>query len=81
MKGREIICYNCGEVTIDRTRNARGKFCSVKCCRQYTNRHKGRAKKVENLCVYNDSVVCVEHDCQKCGWNPQVETERKESLA
>lgn len=80
MSGREIICYNCGEVTIDRTRNARGKFCSKKCYRQYSNRHPAIAKKLENLCLYNNSVVCNEHNCQSCGWNPKVETDRKEAL-
>ena len=81
MADRYIICYNCGEVSIDRTRNARGKFCSQKCCKQYTNRRIRKAKKLENLCIYNGSVVCVKHDCQSCGWNPQVETERKAALA
>ena len=81
MNPREIICYNCGEVSIDRTRNAIGKFCSKKCCKQYYNRHKVRNKKLKNCCIYNESVVCVKHDCQSCGWNPQVETERKAALA
>ena len=81
MRGREIICYNCGEVTIDRTRNARGRFCSKKCCQQYSNRHKASKLNKNMLCLYNDYVVCGVHNCQSCGWNPTVETERKEALA
>ena len=30
------------------------------------------------VCRYNLSVSCTEKDkCQKCGWNPDVEEERK----
>ena len=81
MADKYIICYNCGEVSIDRSRNARGKFCSKKCYQEYSNKLRGAALDEKMRCIYNSYVVCVEHNCQSCGWNPEVETKRKAALA
>ena len=31
-------------------------------------------------CIYNDGVDCETHNCERCGWNPAVEKERKEAI-
>ena len=79
MKSREIICYNCGEVCIDRTTNKRGRFCSTKCYKQYANKRRGASLDEKMRCLYNGYVVCGLHECKNCGWNPKVELERKEA--
>lgn len=28
-------------------------------------------------CVFNQNVICEDKHCYNCGWNPQVEEERK----
>lgn len=34
----------------------------------------------ENTCIFNDGVDCNEYPyCAMCGWNPEVEKERKAS--
>ena len=32
-------------------------------------------------CTMNKGIVCIEHkNCDRCGWNPEVELQRKEML-
>lgn len=31
----------------------------------------------EELCIHNPSVDCECRECNKCGWNPDVDKERK----
>jgi hypothetical protein len=37
-------------------------------------------EKVLITCKYNDEVNCDTMNCENCGWNPEVERRRKESL-
>lgn len=32
------------------------------------------------LCKYNQEVNCECRECKKCGWNPDVEKERKKEI-
>ena len=34
----------------------------------------------ETPCIHNDGVVCDVHNCETCGWNPDVEKKRKEAI-
>lgn len=35
----------------------------------------------DEICDYNDGVACVNHTkCDRCGWCPTVEAERKERI-
>ena len=35
---------------------------------------------MENICPHNREVTCDTHNCEKCGWHPPVEKERKRIL-
>ena len=80
MKRREIICYNCGMVTWDRSNNNTGRFCSHECMQDYANKRRGAALDDTQRCMYNEYVVCGLHNCKNCGWNPNVELARKKAL-
>lgn len=32
---------------------------------------------MEWQCPYNEAVVCKEQECERCGWNPEVDAVRK----
>lgn len=34
----------------------------------------------EGLCMNNTGVFCDEHNCERCGWNPEVEAARKANI-
>ena len=34
-------------------------------------------RKVDGRCIYNPNILCVSAVCKRCGWNPDVEAERK----
>lgn len=38
-------------------------------------------KKTVNVCPNNDAIVCLDHSkCSRCGWDPKVEEERRQSV-
>lgn len=54
-----------------------GRYCSIECryearCAQY-----GWGKR---YCKFNEHVNCAVQECDKCGWNPEVEQKRKEAI-
>jgi hypothetical protein len=34
----------------------------------------------ENICLYNDGVICDKVKCAKCGWNPKVAKARLRAI-
>jgi hypothetical protein len=76
---REIRCLNCGKKVIDRSNTQQRKFCSKRCQSGYSHRSKQNA--INNAqCLYNDGVVCIDHQCENCGWNPAIAKEREEKI-
>ena len=70
---KQHVCKNCGkEISGDR------KYCSLRCNKAYKQRQ--YYKNNHLLCVHNEAVVCKLRNCQRCGWNPDVEASRKELL-
>ena len=82
MKYRELTCIVCGEKAVDRSRAQNRMYCS-KQCRMIHFRQNLGAKLGLNApsCVHNNGVLCEDHKCGNCGWNPEVEQKRKEDLA
>ena len=83
---REFSCFLCGKKGIDRTCRQNRMFCSANCRNKYyyrmnTSKDIMLYKKKKNSCVHNDEVHCVEHNCDKCGWNPAVAQKRLESFS
>ena len=70
-----ITCPVCKKVaTID---SNCGIYCSAEC------REAARSAKYgwgEIRCKFNDYVNCGVHQCDNCGWNPEVEQKRKEAI-
>ena len=79
-KYREFICVVCGEKAIDKSYNGCGKYCSDDCSKVAYYRSKHPNAKIWSLCRFNKWVVCEEHKCVSCGWNPAVAKMRKEAL-
>ncbi len=75
---REFTCVVCGTKVIDTSRTQNRMFCSKLCSNRYYE--KKRSKPIEAVCKYNDGVLCANHKCDRCGWNPVVEKARKEKL-
>ena len=75
---REFTCIVCGAKAIDRGTRQDARFCGTK-CRDYAYR---RDYKVvyNNPCKYNDGVFCLDHKCEGCGWNPDVQKARKKDM-
>lgn len=76
---REFNCVVCGKLAIDKGSSVEAKYCSDEC------RNKGRylrsiKPRVVVVCKYNEGVDCLNEKCDKCGWNPEVEKRRKETL-
>ena len=72
---KEFTCVVCGKTGIDKSTSGRQKYCSKQCANRVRY-----SKNSENPCLYNDAVGCVAPQCDKCGWNPEVEKIRKERL-
>lgn len=76
---REIKCLNCGKKVIDRSSTQCRKFCSKRCASGFNHR-KGYYQANDTPCLYNDGVVCMDHKCDNCGWNPAVAKKREEKI-
>ena len=72
---REIICPVCGKKAIDKSSLQNKMFCSRLCLNRYHDRK--RSKPVEKVCQHNAWVLCMDKQCDRCGWNPVVEQARK----
>ena len=83
MKYREFNCIVCGAKDIDRSRTRTKKFCSESCARLHFSRSKGIGFTYNQApsCMFNDALICKNHKCGSCGWNPRVEQKRKEAMA
>lgn len=73
------VCQLCGQEFV-RTRPGK-KYCSRRCTQSAADRASRDRKKLEILengtdCPYNKGVVCTDHKCDSCGWNPNVEKQR-----
>ena len=72
-------CLYCGkEIAEGRDAN----YCNSSCSNAaYYRRHRPKMTlSQECLCYYNDEVLCIQKECEQCGWNPVVEKQRKEAL-
>ena len=70
-----ITCHVCGKSAIVDGNN--GRYCSVACRKAAKSASYGWG---EIRCKFNDYVNCGVHECDKCGWNPEVEQKRKEAI-
>lgn len=81
MEYKEFTCVICGKKALDKSTTQSRMYCSQKCASiAYERNRKMRRKCRESCCVYNPNVLCWGHKCSNCGWNPKVETRRKEAL-
>ena len=82
MKYREFTCAVCGAKGIDRSPAQKRMYCSDECnTRAFRVRRGYELKTSIPSCIYNKEVLCLDDDCESCGWNPKVEQKRKEALA
>lgn len=73
-----FTCICCGNVEVSTIRgNRTQKYCSPECEKKVRDWRLGVG---EGTCLYNDGVVCSIRLCHLCGWNPEIEKIRKESL-
>lgn len=78
---REFNCVYCGRKAEDWGLLQNKIYCSDSCCQKaYQRRKRKEAKEVVMSCKYNEEVNCDGMNCENCGWNPEVERRRKESL-
>lgn len=81
MEYREFVCVQCGQKVIDRSKTRSRKFCSGNCQRTYWYRQHGVGTDIKTpSCIHNKEIRCLVRKCGTCGWNPKVETRRKEAL-
>lgn len=73
----EFTCVVCGTKGLCLGGPYMKKFCSKKCA--YIHQRMVRGYGVEQ-CKYNEGVSCMIQRCEKCGWNPVVEEQRKAAL-
>lgn len=74
---RTYSCLWCGAICT--TNRGNQKYCSTHCSQLY--RDKLRHPPVAFVqCKFNHAVECSHGDCDRCGWNPEVEKKRKERL-
>ena len=78
MKHREFTCILCGAKCIDKGRSQSAKFCSNRCRDRAYRR--GINQDNRTKCMHNDGVICNDHKCDGCGWNPEVQKARKEKV-
>lgn len=75
---KEFICEYCGKKAISTARGGKQqKYCSNECRVLGIKRRGGWCG---DACPHNPEVLCTDPDCDKCGWNPEVEKKRKEAL-
>lgn len=75
---REFVCIECGKKGIDTSPKQDKKFCGNVCHNAF--HAKRRKKTVTTECLYNIGVDCANQQCERCGWNPEVEKIRKAKL-
>ena len=82
MEYREFTCLYCGARSLDTSRTKNRKFCNDHCNQAYWYRTKrGKGGKTQTpTCIHSIHILCGDHKCSTCGWNPKVEKERKEAL-
>ena len=72
-------CLNCGTPILD----IKGKlFCCTRCSKTYRQRkyRAGELMPSADECLLNEGVICKEHNCDSCGWNPKVSRKRLETI-
>ena len=70
---RYYRCENCGKRGIDASPRQEKRFCSSSCSSAWHNKHRWPGK----VCKFNEGVVCGDHKCKNCGWNPAVAERKK----
>ena len=71
---KEITCPVCNKKVIA---GGNSRFCSRDC---WYSANYGKFGWGEISCKFNGGVNCGIEECEKCGWNPEVEQRRKEAL-
>lgn len=75
---KEFICEYCGKKAISTKHGGKDqKYCSKECREKAVLQRGGWGGE---RCPHNPEVLCTVPDCDKCGWNPEVEKKRKEAL-
>lgn len=84
----EFTCGYCGTVKIVKYKGQVGKFCSRACANKDEGRRLGkvdlsydwkgfkRGNQTAYVCRYNSECSCIDRNCAKCGWNPEVAKSR-----
>ena len=82
MELREFICLNCGTKGIDKSVTKNKKFCDMHCSQAYYYKKKSGKLYADPVlpCIYNREVRCDQKKCSTCGWNPDVEEQRKAAI-
>lgn len=75
---REYVCARCGKIVAS---TCYRRFCSKECSEAYRKNLYGWGTNSGEPCLYNQGVNCGIHQCESCGWNPEVEARRKEAFA
>ena len=75
---REFTCIVCGATGIDRSHTQNKQFCCKTCADAYWRVNHGIGNDNWERCQFNEGVVCSNHKCSKCGWNPEVAKKRME---
>ena len=78
MEYKEFTCVICGKKALDKSTTQSRMYCSQKCASVAYERNRKTRRKA--CCIHNSEVQCFGHKCSSCGWNPKVETRRKEAL-
>lgn len=75
---KEFVCLYCGKKAVSTVRGGKKqKYCSKECRDLARKRQDGWCG---DVCPHNVGVLCAYQECDKCGWNPEVEKKRKEML-
>lgn len=81
MEHRVFTCAACGKQAVDMSMGQNKRFCSKHCKNiAYEMNRKMRRESMGSCCIHNKEIQCFAHKCSNCGWNPNVETRRKEAL-
>lgn len=77
---KEFTCLFCGAKGIDNSRTGTRKFCNENCAAAHWRAEQGIGDDQRERCLFNEGVVCDQHRCSNCGWNPAVAQKRMEAL-
>lgn len=80
MEERIFTCIVCEKQGIDK-RNYGTIYCSYECYKVGQRLRRHILNKGPRVCTFNNGVTCDGSRCADCGWNPKVESRRKEALA